>query len=204
MDIEFVGNTDGNNRVVFEKLLAKWDDLFTRKTIFDGMELVETGDVEIVTMFSNGDTKLTFWQMESYKYDIEYLEKKVAESLKSLAAMKFAIDDFDNNVKIITEILYEVDAKKRILFVCKENTYSDNVILHTEFSDDSGDMGLHARVIADDEGENTEITLNVLLKALDKEEIYVHFENFKSQITEYKKKLQLEKLKPSFDALDTL
>lgn|GEM_PF-6254406 len=218
MKIKFVGNSDGDIKVVFEKLLAKWDDLFTRKTLFDEMELVETKDVKIVTTFSNGDTKLTFWQKDSYEDVPMYLKKEHDILVKSKDTMNFYRNILENNGKNITGILYEVDAKKRILFMYIESTNSSNAILHIKFNDYSNRIELEANAFAVSKG----VTLNALLKALDKEEIYVHLDNFASQIEKCKKELQdkikaesekekaerekekLEKLKPAFDALDTL
>lgn len=220
MKIKFVGNSDGDIKVVFEKLLAKWDDLFTRKTLFDGMELVETEGVEFVTTFSNGDTKLTFWQMDSYKDVPMYLKKEHDILIKSKDTMNFYRNILEDNGKNITGILYEVDAKKRILFMYIESTDSSDAILHIKFNDYSNRIELEANAFAVSKGD--EVTLNALLKALDKEEIYVHLDNFASQIEKCKKELQdkikaesekekaerekekLEKLKPAFDALDTL
>lgn len=34
MNIKLSGNGVEENKVVFEKLLAKWDELFTRKSLF--------------------------------------------------------------------------------------------------------------------------------------------------------------------------
>ncbi|MGP1459488.1 MAG: hypothetical protein ACTTKL_09280 [Treponema sp.] len=218
MNIEFGGNGDENNKVVFEKLLAKWDDLFTRKTLFDGMELAETENGETekgeTITFTHNDTKLTFYQTKSdkaNKSDLMFSAEKVAAALESMISMKFLyndllnteLDESNRSVKIMTKIVYEIDTGKWITFGFSKITDSNDVILHIAFWDNLTKTELQAEVIAASE-ENSEITLNALLKALNKEEIYVHFENFKSQIAEYKKQLQFEKLQPAFDALDEL
>lgn len=227
MNIKLAGNGVEEDKVVFEKLLAKWDELFTRETIFDGMELVETG-IDGTVIFTNEDTELTFYQTESdkaNKSDPMFSAEKVAGALKSMMITMKSLDNDSARKKwdelkkravIVTKIVYEIDGEKQISFVFSKfiDSNANDVILHIEFGDDSNDTQLQAKVIAVSE-EGSEITLNALLKALDKEEIYVHFENFISKIAEHKKELQdkiktesekekLEKLQPAFDALDKL
>lgn len=227
MNIKLAGNGVEEDKVVFEKLLAKWDELFTRETIFDGMELVETG-IDGTVIFTNEDTELTFYQTESdkaNKSDPMFSAEKVTGALKSMMITMKSLDNDSARKKwdelkkravIVTKIVYEIDGEKQISFVFSKfiDSNANDVILHIEFGDDSNDTQLQAKVIAVSE-EGSEITLNALLKALDKEEIYVHFENFISKIAEHKKELQdkiktesekekLEKLQPAFDALDKL
>ena len=66
MNIKLSGNGIGENKVVFEKLLTKWDELFTRTSLFDEMEFVETDNDGTIT-FTNDNAELSFYQTETSK-----------------------------------------------------------------------------------------------------------------------------------------
>lgn len=240
MNIKLSGSGVEENKVAFDKLLAKWDELFTRETLFDEMKLVEVEEDGIVT-FTNESTELSFYQTEAAKAKRVYISltfepvrnelEKYGEAFGLLFAGKtIHANNIEQRIKNtlknhnidfqakeavkITEIIYEMNAEKRISFVFSKFTGSNDVVLHIEFSDDSSDTELNAKVTAVSE-EKSEITLSVLLTALGKEELCEHFDEFSQRIEENKKRLQetiqektkqeeLEKLQPAFDSLDNL
>lgn len=240
MNIKLSGSGVEENKVAFDKLLAKWNDLFTRETLFDEMKLVEAEEDGTVT-FTNETTELSFYQTEADKAkridisltfeSVRHELEKYGEAFGALFAGKpCRANNIEQRIKNtlknhnidfqakeavkITEIIYEMNAEKRISFVFSKFTGSNDAALHIEFSDDSSDTELTAKVTATSE-ENSEITLHALFVALDKEEISEHFEEFSQRIEENKKRLQekmqeeskqekLEKLQPAFDSLDNL
>lgn len=223
MNIKLSGNGVGENKVVFEKLLTKWDELFTRTSIFDEMEFVET-DNDGTIIFTNDNSELSFYQTEvskAYRNDIfipgsglemgigiiSLFRDKKRNEYKRMGPVK-------RNAVILLDIVYETYAQKRISFVFSKYTDSNEIILHIEFTDDESDSDLSASITATCE-DNTIATLQDLLKTLNKEKMIVHLDFFKEQVTEHiselkkiiqqkEEKERNEKLLPAFDALDNL
>lgn len=226
INIKLSGSGIEENKVVFDKLLAKWDELFTREGLFEEMEFAETESDGTVS-FTNEDSELNFYQMEANKasrIDFMISGEKFGSALNYIVGMKFLhdkdgserkkLEEPSRNAVIVTEIVYEIYSEKRISLVFSKFTDSNDVLLCVEFSDDSSDTELEAKVTAVSE-ENSEITLSALLTALGKEELCEHFDEFSQRIEENKKRLQekiqektkqeeLEKLQPAFDSLDNL
>ena len=145
MNIKLSGNGVGENKVVFEKLLTKWDELFTRTSIFDEMEFVET-DNDGTIIFTNDNSELSFYQTEvskAYRNDIfipgsglemgigiiSLFRDKKRNEYKRMGPVK-------RNAVILLDIVYETYAQKRISFVFSKYTDSNEIILHIEFTDD--------------------------------------------------------------------
>ena len=226
MNITISGNGVKENKVAFDKLLDKWNELFTREGLFEEMEFVETESDGTVS-FTNEDSELSFYRTEADKasrIDFMISGEKLGSALNYIVGMKFLhdkdgserkkLEEPSRNAVIVTEIVYEIYSEKRISFVFSKFTDSNDVLLRVEFSDDSSDTELEAKVTAVSE-ENSEITLRALFAALDKEKIGEHFEEFSQRIEENKKRLhekiqertkqeELEKLQPAFDSLDNL
>lgn len=226
MNIKLFGNGVGENKVVFEKLLAKWDELFTRQGIFDEMECAETEKDGSVT-FTSEDTELSFYQTEASKanrIDIAIAASGLGTALSYIAGMKFLHDEDGSerkkleeprrNAVIVTDIVYEVYAEKRIAFVFSKFADSNEVILRIEFSDDESDSDLEAKVTATADDESL-VSLDALLEELGKGEVVAKFVEFAKQVVERKSELERalqedaeeernKALKPAFDALDNL
>lgn len=226
MNIKLCGNGVGENKVVFEKLLAKWDELFTRKSLFDEIEFAE-GDKDGTITLTNDETELSFYQTEASKAS----RNDIALSLSGLGAvmsyvfdMKFLhgedgkehkkFEEQKRDAMILTDIVYEVYAEKRISFVFSKYTDSNEVVLHIEFSDDNSDTDLSAMVTSSADDDSLP-SLEDVLGALGKEDMYKHLAVFKEQIVsragelnkEMQKKLEKElneQLQPAFEALDNL
>ena len=219
MNIKLSGNGVGENKVVFEKLLAKWDELFTRKSLFDEMEFAE-GDNDGTITFTNEDTELSFYQTEVSKAtrsDLAISMSGFGAALSYVFSMDFLHDEDGNkrkkleepsrNAVILTDIVYEVYAEKRISFVFSKYTDSNEVILHIEFTDDKSDTDLSAMVTASAD-DGSVASLEHVLGALEKGEIYKHLSAFKNSVDDCRKKLQeknhLEQFETAFDALENL
>lgn len=226
MNIKLSGNGVGENKVVFEKLLAKWDELFTRKSLFDEIEFAE-GDKDGTITLTNDETELSFYQTEASKAN----RNDIALSLSGLGAVMSYVFDMkflhgeDGKVRkkfeepkrdavILTDIVYEVYAEKRISFVFSKYTDSKEVILHIEFTDDESDSVLSAMVTASADDDSLP-SLEDVLGTLGKDEMHKHLAVFKEQIVsragelnkEMQKKLEKElneQLQPAFEALDNL
>lgn len=223
MNIKLSGNGIGENKVVFEKLLTKWDELFTRTSLFDEMEFVETDNDGTIT-FTNDNAELSFYQTETskaYRNDlfipgselaigmgiISILHDRKGNVLKQLGEVK-------RHAVILMDVVYETYAQKRISFVFSKYTDSNEIILHIEFTDDESDCDLSALITATCE-DNTLPSLEDVLKALSKDNMIEHLDFFKKQIIEHESELKNimqqkiekernEKLLPTFDALNSL
>lgn len=223
MNIKLSGNGIGENKVVFEKLLKKWDELFTRTSLFDEMEFVET-DNDGTISFTNDNAELSFYQTEAskaYRNDlfipgselaigmgiISILHDRKGNVLKQLGEVK-------RHAVILLDVVYETYAQKRISFVFSKYTDSNEIILHIEFTDDESDSDLSALITATCE-DNTLASLGDVLKALGKDNMIEHLDFFKKQVIEHESELKNsmqqktekernEKLLPAFDALNSL
>lgn len=223
MNIKLSGNGIGENKVVFEKLLKKWDELFTRTSLFDEMEFVET-DNDGTISFTNDNAELSFYQTEAskaYRNDlfipgselaigmgiISILHDRKGNVLKQLGEVK-------RHAVILLDVVYETYAQKRISFVFSKYTDSNENILHIEFTDDESDSDLSALITATCE-DNTLASLGDVLKALGKDNMIEHLDFFKKQVIEHESELKNsmqqktekernEKLLPAFDALNSL
>lgn len=223
MNIKLSGNGIGENKVVFEKLLKKWDELFTRTSLFDEMEFVET-DNDGTISFTNDNAELSFYQTEAskaYRNDlfipgselaigmgiISILHDRKGNVLKQLGEVK-------RHAVILMDVVYETYAQKRISFVFSKYTDSNENILHIEFTDDESDSDLSALITATCE-DNTLASLGDVLKALGKDNMIEHLDFFKKQVIEHESELKNsmqqktekernEKLLPAFDALNSL
>ena len=227
------------NKVVFEKLLSKWKELFARSELLEEMESIECDENDTIT-FKNNDTEIRFYQTEINKakrkdilLSFESVQTVFGQAFKGLysiirgnastinqelVAYKKAESEItgvqSKEAVILTEIVYEVYAEKRISFVFSKFTDSNDVILHIEFSDDSSDTELKAKVIASSD-EKSEITLENVLIELGKNDVYEAFSHFVSNISESEKRIKgkkqeeaeqekLDKLQPAFEALNDL
>lgn len=223
MNITISGNGVKENKVAFDKLLAKWDDLFTREGLFAEMEFVETESDGTVS-FTNEDSELSFYQTEADKAsrtDFMISGEKLGSAMNYIVGLKFLhdkdgserkkLEEPSRNAVIVTEIVYEIYAEKRISFVFSKFTDTNDVILRIEFSDDSSDTDLETSVTACADDKSL-VSLEALLGALGKNEISEHISLFAKRVSEYAKKVQEkmteaeleERLQPAFDSLENL
>lgn len=223
MNITISGNGVKENKVAFDKLLAKWDELFTREGLFEEMEFAETESDGTVS-FTNEDSELSFYRTEADKasrIDFMISGEKLGSALNYIVGMKFLhdkdgserkkLEEPSRNAVIVTEIVYEIYSEKRISFVFSKFTDTNDVLLRVEFSDDSSDTDLGASVTACADDKSL-VSLEALLGTLGKNEMSEHISLFAKRVNEYAKKLQEkmteaeleERLQPAFDALENL
>lgn len=223
MNIKLSGNGVGENKVVFEKLLTKWDELFTRTSLFDEMEFVETDNDGTIT-FTNDNAELSFYQTETskaYRNDlfIPGSELAIGRGIISIlhdrkGNVQKQLGEVKRHAVILMDVVYETYAQKRISFVFSKYTDSNEIILHIEFTDDESDCDLSALITATC-ADNTLASLEDVLKALSKDNMIEHLEFFKKQVVEHEARLKSiiqqkteeernEKLQPAFDALNSL
>lgn len=223
MNIKILGNGIDEKKVVFEKLLTKWDELFTRTSLFDEMEIVENDNDGTIT-FTNEDAELTFYQTEAnkaYRNDVFVPGSELANGIGIISIFHdrkgnvlHQLGKVKRHAVILMNIVYEIYAQKRIAFVFSKYTDSNEIILHIEFTDDESDSDLSALITATCE-DNTLASLEDVLKALSKDNMIEHLDFFKKQVIEHESELKNimqqktekernEKLLPAFDALNSL
>lgn len=219
MNIKLSGDFDGNNKIIFEKLLAKWDELFTRKSLFEEMESVETDKAGVIS-FMNENEELRFYQTTSDKLlrsDSSLSFSGIGKALSYIVGMKFLKENQEEELKqleepahsamILTDIIYEVNAEKRISFTFSKFNDSDDVILHFEFSDDESDTSLSSKIIASGDGK-TPITLIDLFDSFEIENLKEHFSIFVKNMEACKQKLEAsqngEQYQSAFEALGNI
>lgn len=223
MNITVSGNGVRENKVAFGKLLAKWDELFTREGLFEEMKLVETESDGTVS-FTNEDSELSFYQAEADKAsrtDFMISGEKLGSAMNYIVGLKFLhdkdgserkkLEEPSRNAVIVTEIVYEIYSEKRISFVFSKFTDSNDVLLRVEFSDDSSDTDLGANATAGADDKSL-VSLEAMLGTLGKNEMSEHISLFAKRVSEYTKKVQEkmaeaeleERLQPAFDALESL
>lgn len=223
MNIKISGNGVGENKLVFEKLLAKWDELFTRTGLFEEMKCVETDNDGTVT-FTNDVAELCFYQTEessAYRNDAFIPGSELALGMGIVSIfhdikgnVRKQLGEVKRHAVILMDIVYEIYAQKRISFVLSKYTDSNEIILHIEFTDDESDCDLSALITATRD-DNTLASLEDILKALSKDMMIEHLDFFKKQVIEHESELKTimeqkkekeknEKLLPAFDALNSL
>ena len=226
MNIVLSGDGTKENKVVFDKLLAKWGELFARQSLLDEMEAAEDdGDGELT--FTNDDTELRFYQTEAskaHRSDVMLSAAKLGASLNYIAGLKFLHDRNGTERKkletparsavLLTDIMYEVDGEKQLSFTFSKFTDADGVLLRLAFTDDDSDADLEASVLAS-ATDGAEVTLYDVLAALGQGKKAEQLEAFRRQVDAAARRLQeeaaaaaeeerMEALAPAFDALDDL
>ena len=223
MNIKLSGNGIGENKIVFEKLLAKWDELFTRTSLFDEMEFVVT-DNDGTVIFTNDNAELSFYQTEvskAYRNDLFIPGSEFSIGIGIISIFhdrkgneQRKLGEVKRHAVILMNIVYEIYSQKRISFVLSKYTDSNEIILHIEFTDDETDSDLSALITATCE-DNTLASLEDVLKTLTKDQMIEHLDFFKKQVVQHeaelknimqqkKEKERNEKLLPAFDALNSL
>ena len=211
MDIKLFGDGVGENKVVFDRLLAKWNELFNRAELFDKFESVEEDKNGIIT-FSGKSSELSFYHTD----DLAKAGRK--DTFLSMEPTYLIggsqSQDWTANSVIMTEIVYKADSDRQITFVFSSNHLI--ATLHIEFNDSERNTKLETKIMAGSKiGIGSEISLQDLLEALDKQEVLEYLEPFTQRIEENKERIQLEmqkdaeqemleNLKPAFDALSDL
>lgn len=208
-------NLKGIDKVVFEKLLAKWDEIFQRESIFDEIESVEKNPMSAADVY----TAPTFKISKNFKvYEIVRKWPNIFERI--FHPIESVCDNLVSEYSKAPEeqeLSYEThDGEKKIIFSFTKHIdkYISNVstiIVNFKFYENS----LENENLSINGSEEKVSTLEEYFSAIGKSEFYSHYEDFISKLESKRVALEknqkekdtqrkLDEMKNTFDALDNL